>query len=97
MNTDPITLRMVLAFAGLTVLAAMFGGIALAYTNRTLPDAVIALGSAALGLMGAAVNFSAGRQEVVIRQPAGEPVPTTDVEAEGTSEEPPPARARSRG
>lgn len=80
--TDPLTLRLVLAFAGLTVLAAMVGGIALAYTDRTLPDALIALGSGALGLLGGAA-IPTGRQEVVIRQPVNEPVPVTTDDGAG--------------
>lgn len=74
---DALTLRMVLAFAGLVVLLAMAGGIVLAFYDRTLPDALIALGSGALGLLGGALMPS-GRQEVIIRQPANEPVPVTD-------------------
>lgn len=76
--TDAKTIRMVLAFAGLTVLAAMVGGIALAYSDRTLPDALIALGSGALGLLAGAM-MPTGRQEVVIRQPANDPVPTVEL------------------
>lgn len=74
--TDPKTTRLVLIFAGLAVLAAMLGGIALAYSNRTLPDALIALGSGALGLLGG-ITTPVGRQEVVIRQDPGDPVPVT--------------------
>lgn len=73
---DALTTRLVLVFAGLTVLASMGGGIALAFYDRTLPDALIALGSGALGLLsGAALDTRSGRQEVVVKQPAGEPVP----------------------
>lgn len=76
---DALTTRLVLAFAGATVLAAMAGGIALAFSDRTLPDALIALGSGALGLLsGAALDTRGGRQEVVVRQPASDPIPTTD-------------------
>jgi hypothetical protein len=76
MRTDT---RLVLLFGGLTVLAAMLGGIALAYTDRTLPDALIALGSGALGLLsGAAIPTSNDRQRVVIDQPDGQPVPVED-------------------
>lgn len=80
--TDNVTVRMVLAFAGVTVLAAMLGGIALAIYDRTLPDALIALGSGALGLLGGAA-LPTGRQEVIVRQPAGEPVPTIDSSRQG--------------
>lgn len=76
--TDRLTIRMVLAFAGITVLVAMVGGIVLAFYDRTLPDALIALGSGALGLLGGAAMPTSGRQEVIIRQPADEPVPVTD-------------------
>jgi hypothetical protein len=74
---DVLTIRMVLAFAGLTVLAAMLGGIALAYTDRTLPDALIALGSGALGLLGgAALDTRSGPQDVqVVNRGAAEAVP----------------------
>lgn len=76
---DALTTRLVLVFAGLTVLAAMAGGIALAFSDRTLPDALIALGSGALGLLSGAALDTRGRQEVVVRKPAGDPIPTTDV------------------
>lgn len=81
---DTRTVRLVLIFGGLTVLAAMLGGIALAYTDRTLPDALIALGSGALGLLsGAAIpTVSREPQRVVVDQPEGEPVPVQ--EATGT-------------
>lgn len=76
---DPLTTRLVLLFAGLTVLVAMGGGIALAFYDRTLPDALIALGSGALGLLsGAALDVRNGRQEVVVRQPASDPIPVSD-------------------
>lgn len=67
--------RMVLVFGGLTVLAAMLGGIVLAFTDRTLPDALIALGSGALGLLSGAAIPASGRQSVVIDQPPDRPVP----------------------
>lgn len=75
--TDRTTVRMVLLFGGLTVLAAMLGGIALAYTDRTLPDALIALGSGALGLLtGAAIPTGHDEpQRVVVDQPEDQPVP----------------------
>lgn len=78
---DALTTRLVLLFGGFTVLAAMGGGIALAFSDRTLPDALIALGSGALGLLsGAALDTRSGRQEVVVTNQPGEPVP---VEAAG--------------
>lgn len=77
---DALTTRLVLLFGGLTVLAAMGGGIALAFFDRTLPDALIALGSGALGLLsGAALDTRGGRQEVSIRQDPGRPVPVEEV------------------
>jgi hypothetical protein len=77
---DALTTRLVLAFAGLTVLLAMAGGIALAFDDRTLPDALIALGSGALGLLsGAALDTRGSRQEVVVRQDPGQPVPVEEV------------------
>jgi len=77
-NTRTVTL--VLLFGGLTVLAAMLGGILLAFTDRTLPDALIALGSGALGLLsGAAIpTRTEGVQRVVVEQPEGQPVPVED-------------------
>lgn len=66
--------KLVLTFGGLIALMAMAGGIVLAFTDRTLPDALIALGSGALGLLSGAA-LPTGRQSVVIDQPANQPVP----------------------
>lgn len=72
---DALTTRLVLLFAGLTVLAAMGGGIALAFYDRTLPDALIALGSGALGLLSGAALDTRGRQDVRVVNTPGDPVP----------------------
>lgn len=75
---DALTTRLVLLFAGLTVLAAMGGGIALAFYDRTLPDALIALGSGALGLLSGAALDTRGRQDVRVVNAPGDPVPVED-------------------
>lgn len=75
---DALTTRLVLLFAGLTVLAAMGGGIALAFFDRTLPDALIALGSGALGLLSGAALDTRGRQDVRVVNDSGDPVPVED-------------------
>ena len=72
---DALTTRLVLLFAGLTVITAMGGGIALAFYDRTLPDALIALGSGALGLLSGAALDTRGRQDVRVVNTPGDPVP----------------------
>lgn len=75
---DGRIVRLVLIFGGLIALAVVLGGIALAYSNRTLPDAVIALGSAALGLLGGIpIQTAREVQRVVVEQPADQPVPVS--------------------
>lgn len=80
---DSLTTRLVLIFAGITILAAMGGGIALAFYDRTLPDALIALGSGALGLLSGAALDTRGRQEVVVTNRADEAVPVDAGHADG--------------
>lgn len=43
--------RMIIAALGLTVIATVIGAILLASTGTSIPDAVVALGSAAIGGM----------------------------------------------
>ncbi len=50
--TDRITIRMIVLFMGLASLAVIAGGIFLANDERSLPDALIALGGVALGNLG---------------------------------------------
>ncbi len=50
--TDRITIRAVVAILGLVAVSTMIGGFVLAYASKTIPDALIALGSAALGSVG---------------------------------------------
>ncbi len=71
--TDSRTVRLVVLLAGLTLLATVGGGIALAALDKALPDALIALGAGALGLLsGLAVpTGNAGPVEVRV---ADEPV-----------------------
>lgn len=83
---DALTTRLVLLFGGLTVLAAMGGGIALAFYDRTLPDALIALGSGALGLLSGAALDTRGRQDVRVVNDEHEAVPVNDGGAIGLGE-----------
>lgn len=69
-----------------TVLLTVVGGIVLAFTDRTLPDALIALAAGALGRLS---NNTDGTQSVKI-EPGAEPLPVTPTEPT------PPSRKRAR-
>lgn len=79
--------RKVLALA---VLLLIVGGIGLAFVGKTLPDALIALGGTCVGLLRGSGPVD-GPQEVTVKQPAGQPVPTAPAEPEPT----PPKRRRA--
>ena len=51
--TDTWSVRLVILFLGLTVLASVVGGLVLAGLDKTVPDTVIAVGSGAAGALAA--------------------------------------------
>lgn len=50
--TDNLTVRMIVVFMGTAALLVLAGGVWLASAERSLPDALIALGGVALGNLG---------------------------------------------
>lgn len=80
----------------LTVLLLVIGGVGLAFVDKTLPDALIALGGTALGLLRGSGQLD-GASAVRIEQPADQPVPVEDTETPATVREadrPAPRRSR---
>lgn len=49
--TDTFTIRLVVASLAIISLVAITGGLVLSYTERSIPDAIIALGSACVGAL----------------------------------------------
>jgi hypothetical protein len=49
-----LNFNLLVSFLGFTVLVDVIGGIVLTYADKSIPDALIALGSAALGALGTA-------------------------------------------
>lgn len=47
--TDSFTIRLVVASLAVIALVALVGTLVLAYAGKTIPDAIIALGSACVG------------------------------------------------
>lgn len=81
---DRFTERLAIAFLGLLAFSAVAGGIVLAWSDKSLPGEIIAIGSAAAGVLGGMfsnVGKTGGPAPVTVVNPAGDPVPTTDVPA----------------
>lgn len=86
--TDQKTVRLVIAILGLLALAVVVGGVILAVTDRSIPDALIAIGAGAAASVGSILAKTSGTsdpQPVNIVNVPSDPVPTTDVPAKSTS------------
>ena len=51
--TDRATVRLVVAFLGIVALATVVGGVFLAAVSKQVPEALVAIGSSALGAVAA--------------------------------------------
>lgn len=68
------TVRLVIGVLGLLALAVVIGGFALAMTDRSIPESLIAIGSAAAGAV-AGILARTGESEVRVVNDAADPVP----------------------
>lgn len=78
MNTDRLTIRLIVSFMGIIAVGIVYGGIWLADHNSSLPDALIALGGVALGNLGTFLVSSrtgTDAQDVTVVNEAADPVP----------------------
>lgn len=75
---DTFTIRMVVAFLGVTILACVAGGITLAIHQLPTPDFLVAIGSGSLGALGGLL-INPGNNRVTVENDARNPVPTEDV------------------
>ena len=99
MNTDRITVQMVIFFIGLSSLLIIGGLIALAFAGRPIPEQLATLGGATLGALGSllARTFTSERRStgdstalpVEVKNPADHPVPVSvpEDQAKAASEE----------
>ena len=91
MNTDRITVQMVVGFLGLSSLLIIGGLIALAFVGRPIPDQLSTLGGATLGALGSLLartftsegHSPSNTLPVEVKNPADSPVPV----AAATSDE----------
>lgn len=59
--TDQLTVRLVVVGLALIALAVVAGGIVLALDDRTIPDALVAIGSGAAGALGGILARTSGQ------------------------------------
>lgn len=82
MNNDQFTERLAVTFLGLLAFCTVAGGIVLAWNDKSLPGEIIAIGSAAAGVIGGMFsNLGRGSDPTpvnVVNAPA-DAIPTTDV------------------
>lgn len=74
---DQSTVRIVIGVLGALAVVVVAGGIALAFTDRTLPGELIAMGSAAAGAVGGILSRTGSNDPTpvtVVNRPA-DPVP----------------------
>lgn len=69
--TSKLTVNMIVAFLGLTAILTIVGGFVLSMADKSIPDALIALGSAGLGALG-----------TLLARTSTEPVNTTNIVAD---------------
>ena len=97
MNTDRITVQMVVGFLGLSSLLIIGGLIALAFVGRPIPDQLSTLGGATLGALGSLLARTSTSERrpgesrlsepsmaipVEVRNSASQPVPVAQAEVE---------------
>lgn len=73
--SDITTVRMVVGFLGVTILACVIGGFHLAGQGVELPEFLVGLGGTALGALGALLARTDNR--VTVDNEPSDPVPTT--------------------
>lgn len=92
MNTDRVTVQMVVGFIGLLSLLIVSGLIFLACEGRAIPDQLSTMGGATIGALGSllARTFTSERRTsnedalpVVVKNPADHPVPVAQAAPEG--------------
>lgn len=79
MSTDRFTVRAVVVFLGIGMLASLGLGGYLAAVGRTVPDFVISLGSGAIGALGAVLARTSTDEPQQVVGPAGGPVAVEEV------------------
>lgn len=67
--TDAFVVRAVVVFLGLLAVLVVVGGVVLTFDGKTIPDALIAIGSAAAGSLG-----------TILARTSSEPHPVTIVD-----------------
>lgn len=80
--TDRWVIRAVVVILGVVATICVSGGFALAYADKQIPDALIALGSAAVGgvaaLLARTGSEHSGPIETVVMNKPDDPVPTIE-------------------
>lgn len=77
--TDRFTIRAVVMYLGLVVVLSLVGGFVLSFVGKQIPDALIGLGSVALGSLGTLLARTGSEPQQVTNIP-GEAVEVTDAE-----------------
>lgn len=67
MGNDQSTVRLVIAGLFLLAICTVVGGIVLAMTDRSIPEAIIAIGSAAAGAMGSLLSRTGSNEPADVR------------------------------
>lgn len=81
MNNERTTVNLVVVFLGLVVLFGMAIGGYLAIDAKGVPDFIVATTSGAIGALGAMLaktSSSSEPQQVVVNNPANDPVPVAE-------------------
>lgn len=82
MTVDPKTLRLVVAFVGLVVLAVVLGSIALLGLGKPIDAALVGLAGVGLGYLGGVLTPAGhSEQPVSVTTPPGQPLPVDPVDA----------------
>jgi len=82
--TDRWTIRAVTVFLGLIAVLCVAGGFALSFVGKDIPEAMVGIGSAALGSL-ATLLARTGSDSVTIDNNDTDPVPTVEVKKKGKS------------
>lgn len=86
MNQDRFTERLAVGFLGLLSFATVAGGIVLAWNDKSLPGEIIAIGSAAAGVIGGMFSNLGRSNEpapVNVVNERDDPIPVADVPHDG--------------
>lgn len=78
MSADQKTVRLVISVLGMLALTVVIGAIVLSYQEKTIPDALIALGSVSVGAVAGILSKTSGSetpQAVEVVNVAADPVP----------------------